>query len=86
MKNFIFKSANRLTKNSSVIKVDLLALLLQHSDQILREQRHQRSDLQDVKTMINKLLIDKHLQQQVDTYFEDEGIPSGSPSHELEDK
>ncbi len=71
MNNFIFKSANRLIKNSSVIKVDLMGLCLQHLDQVLKEQRHQRSDLQDLKLMINKLLVDKHLQMQVDEYFQD---------------
>ncbi len=38
-------------------------------DFILVEQRHQRADLVDVKRMINRLLIDKHLQTQVDEYF-----------------
>ncbi len=40
-------------------------------DLLLNEQRQQRQDLQDIKRMINKLLIDKHLQMQVDEYFED---------------
>jgi len=66
MNNFIFKSANRLVKNSSIH--DLARLMEIH----LGEQRHQRSDLHDIKLMINKLLIDKHLQNQVDKYFEDE--------------
>ncbi len=40
------------------------------------EQRHQRQDLKDIKLMLNKLLIDKHLQTQVDNYFErDETSP-----------
>ena len=64
MNNFIFKSANRLTKNSS-IDLDIRMNLL------LKEQRHQRSDLQDIKGMLNRLLVDKHLQMQADTYFED---------------
>ena len=68
MNNFIFKSRTGLTKNSS-INVGILDRSLQF---ILKEQRHQRTDLQDIKRMLNKLLIDKHLQQQVDTYFEDE--------------
>ncbi len=74
MNNLFFKSANRLIKNYSETIDNRL-------DQLLREQRHQRSDLKDIKLMINKLLIDKHLQNQVDTYFED------NPSEdELEDK
>ncbi len=64
MNNFLFKSANGLIKNSSLNLDNSLKMLL-------TEQRHQRSDLKDVKLMLNKLLIDKHLQNQVDTYFED---------------
>ncbi len=40
-------------------------------DMIQTEQRAARQDLCDIKNMINKLLIDKHLQMQVDEYFED---------------
>ncbi len=67
MNKFIFKSANRLVKNSS-ITLDSLDRRIRFMQE---EQRHQRSDLKDVKLMLNKLLIDKHLQQQVDEYFED---------------
>ncbi len=35
------------------------------------EQRHQRQDLKDIKLMLNRLLVDKHLQTQVDNYFEE---------------
>ncbi len=73
MTNFIFKSANRLIKNESLKLGNSLNFLL-------TEQRHQRSDLKDIKLMLNKLLIDKHLQNQVDEYFED------TPDNELEDK
>ncbi len=72
MNNFIFKSSKGLIKNSS-LQLDT------RMDLLLKEQRCQRSDLRDVKLMLNKLLIDKHLQEQVDNYFED------NPS-ELEDK
>ncbi len=34
------------------------------------EQRHQRQDLADIKLMLNKLLINKHLEHQVDEYFD----------------
>ncbi len=72
MNNFIFKSRTGLTKNSS-INIGILDRSLQF---ILAEQRHQRTDLQDIKRMLNKLLIDKHLQTQVDEYFkEDEPEP-----------
>ncbi len=64
MNNFIFKSSKGLIKNSS-INLDT------RMDLVLKEQRHQRSDLQDIKLMINKLLIDKHLQMQVDEYFKE---------------
>ncbi len=65
MNNLFFKSSKGLIKNYSVTLYNRLEL-------VLREQRCQRSDLKDIKLMINKLLIDKHLQQQVDTYFEDD--------------
>ncbi len=67
MNNFIFKSSKGLIKNSSLN----IENLIKNQNLILREQRHQRSDLHDIKLMLNKLLIDKHLQMQVDEYFED---------------
>ncbi len=36
---------------------------------IQKELRHQRQDNKDIKLMLNKLLVDKHLQMQVDNYF-----------------
>ncbi len=77
MNNFIFKSPKRLIKNSSS---DLDYSIHRQLSLLLKEQRLQRSDLKDIKLMINKVLIDKHLQNQVDTYFED------IPDNELEDK
>ncbi len=62
MNSFIFKSSKGLIKNSS-INLDT------RMDLLLREQRHQRSDLHDIKGMLNRLLVDKHLQMQVDEYF-----------------
>ncbi len=67
MNNFIFKSANRLIKNSPI---ELGAVIISKMDMIQTEQRASRQDLVDIKLMINKLLIDKHLQMQVDEYFE----------------
>ncbi len=67
MNNFIFKSANRLTKNSSIS----LVILNNQLEMILKEQRHQRSDLNEISRKIDRLLIDKHLQMQVDEYFND---------------
>ncbi len=68
MNNFIFKSANRLIKNESLNLGNLIEVQF---ELVKAEQRHARSDLQDIKLMINKLLVDKHLQMQVEEYFED---------------
>ncbi len=65
MNHFIFKSRTGLIKNESTNLGNLMELFL-------KEQRHQRSDLHDIKIMVNKLLIDKHLEMQVDKYFDDE--------------
>ncbi len=65
MTNFIFKSANRLTKNSPIPDSTLGQLKI-----IQSQNRYLRQDLVDVKLMLNKLLIEKHLQMQVDEYFE----------------
>ncbi len=65
MTNFIFKSPRRLIKNSPINESTLLAQL-----KIVQTQnRFLRQDLVDVKLMLNKLLIDKHLQMQVDDYY-----------------
>ncbi len=66
MNNFIFKSANRLIKNSPIT----VQILTHQMDMIQTEQRASRQDLVDIKLMLNKLLIDKHLQMEVDDYFE----------------
>ncbi len=67
MNNFIFKSANRLIKNSPITLGSLMTKLLI----IQGELRHARQDNIDIKLMVNKLLVDKHLQMQVDEYFND---------------
>ncbi len=66
MTNFIFKSANRLTKNSPIN----MLTLSQKLSLIQMELRHQRQDNVDIKLMLNKLLIEKHLQMQVDDFYE----------------
>ncbi len=66
MTNFIFKSANRLIKNSPIT----VEILCRQMDMIQTEQRAQRQDLVDIKGMLNRLLIDKHLQSQVDDWFD----------------
>ncbi len=69
MTNFIFKSPRRLIKNvDNTSNVNTLGQL-----KIIQNQcRFLRQDLSDVKLMLNKLLIDKHLQAQVDDYFEED--------------
>ncbi len=66
MTNFIFKSANRLIKNSPLTEQYLMTKL----ESIQKELRHQRVDLKQISLKLEKLLIDKHLQMQVDTYFD----------------
>ncbi len=39
-------------------------------ENIQRELRHQRQDHKDISLKLDRLLIDKHLQMQVDNYFE----------------
>ncbi len=76
MNNFIFKSPRRLVKNSSI---NIGATLLLKLEYIQKELRHQRQDNKDIMLMINKLLIDRHLQMQVDQYFEEDKIDAPHP-------
>ncbi len=71
MNKFIFKSPKRLVKNSPIT----VGILTNQMDMIQTEQRAARQDLVDIKLMLNKLLIDKHLQMQVDEYFEKDMTP-----------
>jgi len=71
MTNFIFKSANRLIKNSPLTEGYLMTKL----ETIQKEQRHARCDLKDISLKLERLLIDKHLQMQVDNYFENDEPP-----------
>ncbi len=66
MTNFIFKRPRALIKNSPIN----VGLLNNQIKIMMREQRLQRQDLQDLKRMINKILIEKHLQMEVDDYFQ----------------
>ncbi len=66
MNNFIFKSPRRLVKNSSIN----LEGLDRRLELVQLEMRHQRADLHDISRKIDRLLIDKHLQMQVDTFFD----------------
>ncbi len=61
MKNFIFKSTR-----------DFHKILFNKLDIIQSEQRHQRQDNVQILYLLNKLLVDKNLQKQVDQYFEED--------------
>jgi len=63
----LFKSSTGLTNNLTINGESLDRKM----DFILAEQRKQRTDLQDIKRMINRITIDKHLQHEVDKYFDD---------------
>ncbi len=65
MNNLFSKSPKRLLEKSSIS----LEILDRRLEFIQTEMRHQRSDLRDISRKIDRLLIDKHLQMQVDEYF-----------------
>ncbi len=65
MNNFIFKSANRLIKNSPTTLDDLMRNLRTVQEQ----NRYLRQDCLDINHKLDRLLVDKHLQMQVDEYF-----------------
>ncbi len=70
MTNFIFKSSKGLLKKSdNKLEADLIYVSRQLAF-IQSEQRAQRADLQELKRMVNKLIVDKHLKFEVDNYFE----------------
>ncbi len=79
MTNFIFKSPRRLIKNvDNTPNLNILGQL-----KIIQGQnRFLRQDLVDVKLMLNKLLIDKHLQMQVDNYFDEDETSHQTDSDE----
>ncbi len=80
MNKFIFKSANRLVKNSSIT----LETLDRKLNFIQKEQRQQRSDLETINNKLDKLLVDKHLQMQVDEYFDHDSPPTSGESNDLD--
>ncbi len=80
MNNLFFKSANRLIKNSPIT----LDHLMSNMGVVQAQNRALRQDLVDVKLMINRLLIDKHLQMQVDEYFEHDSAPTSAESNDLD--
>ncbi len=68
MTNFIFKSANRLIKNSPITEGYLMMKL----EIIQKQLRGLRTDNHEMSLKLEKLLIDKHLQTQVDNYFNED--------------
>ncbi len=60
MSNFIFKSQWTFKKISNQLEI------------ILSELRHQRQDNVTILYKLDRLLVDKRLQKQVDQYFEDD--------------
>ncbi len=70
MTNFIFKSQGTYKK------------LCQQLVIIQSELRAQRQDNREILYILNKLLVNKNLQKQVDEYFEEDSMVQ----HELEDK
>ncbi len=77
MTNFIFKSANRLIKNSPLTEGYIMTKL----EYIQKELRHQRQDHKDMSLKLERLLIDKHLQMQVDEYFTADPPSADPPTH-----
>ncbi len=65
MNNLFFKSDNRLIKNSSITLANVIDKLLVMQSQL----RLLREDNQNMSLKLDKLLVDKHLQMQVDEYF-----------------
>ncbi len=71
MKNFIFKS-----------EADFHKIVFNKLEMVLAEQRHQRSDLSEIKRFLQAMRNDLSLQKQVDEYFEDdETSPQTDPEN-----
>ncbi len=66
MTNLFFKSRTGLIKNSPITLDDLMSKLLIMQTQL----RLLRDDNKQMSLKLEKLLIDKHLQMQVDEYFD----------------
>ncbi len=70
MTNFIFKSQGTYKK------------LCQQLVIIQNELRAQRQDNIQILFLLNKLLVNKNLQKQVDEYFQEDGSSSDNPDGE----
>ncbi len=75
MTNFIFKSPRRLVKNSPITLDTVMTKL----DVIQKQLRWLRTDNHEMSLKLEKLLIDKHLQMQVDNYFQSDEDPNIIP-------
>ncbi len=74
MNNLFSKSSRGLFEKSSIE----LATLERQLGMLLTVQRKQRSDLKTINDKLDKIMVDKHLQMQVDEYFKDnEPLDSG---------
>ncbi len=68
MTNFIFKSTTTYKKLANQLEV------------LLAEQRHQRSDLNEIKYMLHKLQTNKDLQDTVSKFYKEQpGDPYPTP-------
>ncbi len=69
MNKLFFKSANRLIKINSADLGNLIEDYLKQVKIIQEQNRYLRQDCKDINGKLDRLLIDKHLQMQVDEYF-----------------
>ncbi len=56
-----------------------MGYLIDKLDLIQAELRHQRQDHRDMSRKLERLLIDKHLQMQVDEYFTEDNEKDEPP-------
>ncbi len=72
MKKFSFLVGQPTNKKLSQSDLEnLIITQMRILEFVQTEQRHQRSDLKDINGKLDRLLVDKHLQMQVDEYFKD---------------
>ncbi len=72
MTNFIFKSQGLIKNVYNKLEI------------IQSELRHQRSDNVQILFLLNKLLMAKALQKQVDDFYEDEPTPEPPETNDLD--
>ncbi len=53
-------------------------------DLLLKEQRNQRLDLANINALVKQLLVNKGLQKQVDSYFEEDETISPEEEKDLD--